>query len=71
MYLINDLLSRWDFTIFNLILAFATADPHFVTLDRNYYSYSGLGEYVLMQTDEGNGIVVQVITFKVFAVLVY
>ncbi|XP_076810629.1 uncharacterized protein LOC143453253 isoform X3 [Clavelina lepadiformis] len=49
--------------VFKLVLLFTAAvmraDPHLRTLDNVPYSYSGLGEYTLLQADNGSSINVQ------------
>ena len=45
------------------VTAAGYGDPHLITLDGVRYSYSGLGEYVLLQTNNGNDLMAQVLYF--------
>ena len=55
---------RFYLIIVNLTLVIAFTGPHFTTLDRQKFTYSGSGEYYLLQTDDGNEIIAQVTFFK-------
>ena len=49
-----------------IFLAGGRGDPHFNTLDGRRYTFNGLGEYIMLQYNNGDPFVLQTRTGKAF-----